>query len=174
MQNIIWFFLFWMLLLAVGVVLLLYYWYQRSEQKTDVEVHRPYDEADFSDRAGFAIVEYPDNEIMIPVEYWLVDDATGKITYNVVPDNYVELRAAPVGQLSIPAEYRQEAYDSVTQYEIDGITVTQSHSPGSKGMLSWQREEFDYTILAAEPEMTLLGGISDEFVTKTRAEQTRL
>ena len=55
------------------------------------------------------------------------------------------------------------------EYEIDGILITQSHSPGRDGMLRWSRDGFDFVLLAETPEMNLLGGVAADFVRQSAA-----
>ena len=119
--------------------------------------------------AGFAITSHPDNEILVPHRTWLINHGTAEIEYVITPDNFARLRAAPAGTLDIPDEFANQEYESVYTYEIDGITVTQSQSPGRNGMLQWTRDGFDFALFAQNPQMNLLGGVATEFVQQSAA-----
>lgn len=136
------------------------------------ETRTEYLQPDFGERAGFRITEYPDHEIAEAGRNWLIEDDTAEIEYNIVPDNPMQLRVAETDQLRIPEEYRIEPYESVTEYEIDGIPVKQYQSPGRRGMVTWSKNGFDYVIVAPNPEMNLLSGMADDFVRNTETVKT--
>ena len=69
-------------------------------------------------------------------------------------------------------DYTDEEYEMVTNYEIDGIPVTQYQSPGRLGMSTWTKEGFDYAVTAENPEMNLLNGVTYDFVMNTDAESS--
>ncbi|MGN0983263.1 MAG: hypothetical protein ACI4OI_00355, partial [Gemmiger sp.] len=123
-----------------------------AEADSQTEFRVQYDTPDFTDKAGFSITAYPDHEIAIPMRFWLINNDTAEIEYNIVPSNQVQFRVAKTGLLRIPSEYRNADYESVTKYDIDGTTVTQSQSPGRKGMVTWSAGGFDYAILSMGPE----------------------
>ena len=58
---------------------------------------------------------------------------------------------------------------NVATVPIDGTEVTLSQNPGRNAMASWTRNEFDYLLLCEEPQMNLLGGVIQDFVTQTTA-----
>lgn len=140
----------------------------RSRQPADVRESRTeYFQPDFSDQAGFQITQLPDSELAAAGRSWLIEGDTAEIEYNVVPDNPMMLRVAETDQLRIPEEYRIEPYESVAEYEIDGVPVKQYQSPGRRGMVTWSNNGFDYVIVAPNPEMNLLSGVADDFVRNT-------
>ena len=131
-----------------------------------------YSAPDFGETAGFAITSYPSNDILIPGRFWLINGKTAEIEYNIVPDNFARLRVAELGNLDIPDAFTENAYESVTTYSVEGIEVTQSQSPGRRGMIQWRKGEFEYVPLSEEPQMNLIGGVSTDFVTQTEANKT--
>lgn len=143
-----------------------------AEADSQSEFRVQYDTPDFTEKAGFAITAYPDHEIAIPMRFWLINNDTAEIEYNIVPANQLQLRVAKTGLLRIPLEYKDADYESVTKYDIDGTTVTQSQSPGRKGMVTWSGGGFDYAILAMSPEMNLLNGMADDLVRNTTTVST--
>ena len=81
----------------------------------------------------------------------------------------VRLRVAQTGQLDVPDTYLAYQYESVATVLIDGTEVTLSQNPGRNAMASWTRNGFDYLLLCEEPQMNLLGGVIQDFVTQTTA-----
>lgn len=127
---------------------------------------------DFTDRAGFRLEEYPSSEILIPRRFWLLSGQTAEIDYTIVPNNRAELRVARNNHLQEPDGFVDADYESVEKFVVDGITVTQSQSPGRRAMFTWTRDGFDYSLTAEDPEMTLMGGVSTPFIDHTRAEES--
>lgn len=144
----------------------------KEREPDDTEFRVEYDTPDFSEKAGFQITRYPDHEIAEPSRNWLINNDTAEIEYNIVPGNPLQLRVAETDQLRIPEEYRIEPYESVAEYEIDGIPVKQYQSPGRRGMVTWSNNGFDYVIVAPDPEMNLLSGLADDFVRNTETEMS--
>ena len=69
----------------------------------------------------------------------------------------------------MPDTYLPYQYENVATVLIDGTEVTLSQNPGRNAMASWTRNEFDYLLLCEEPQMNLLGGVIQDFVTQTTA-----
>ena len=86
-----------------------------------------------------------------------------------IPAGDVRLRVAQTGQLDVPDTYLAYQYENVATVLIDGTEVTLSQNPGRNAMASWTRNEFDYLLLCEEPQMNLLGGVIQDFVTQTTA-----
>ncbi len=145
---------------------------EKEQPPGETEFRVEYDTPDFSEKAGFQIIQYPDHEIAEPSRNWLINNDTAEIEYNIVPGNSLQLRVAETDQLRIPEEYTIEPYESVSEYEIDGIQVKQYQSPGRRGMVTWSNNGFDYVIVAPDPEMNLLSGMADDFVRNTEAVQS--
>ena len=89
------------------------------------------------------------------------------------PVSYTHLdvykRQAQTGQLDVPDTYLAYQYENVATVLIDGTEVTLSQNPGRNAMASWTRNGFDYLLLCEEPQMNLLGGVIQDFVTQTTA-----
>lgn len=171
-MNPIFFFLLAVVLAAAIVTGVIIYLLHRDTTPGEPEAYVAYTAPDYSDTAGFRLTSYPNNDVLIPRRYWLVNGGTAEVEYTVVPGKTANLRAAPVGTLKLPSEYVAEPYESVTSYPVDGVTVTQSQSPGRKAMLRWQKDGFDYAVLAPDPEMNTMGGTANDFITQTKAEKT--
>lgn len=163
-----------LILLAAGAVIgvLLVLLTRRPTPETEAEYRVEYDTPDYTEQAIFKITRYPDHEISNLLRHWLINNSTAELEYNVVPSNDVRLRVAPSDTLLIPSDYTDEEYEMVTNYEIDGIPVTQYQSPGRLGMSTWTKEGFDYAVTAENPEMNLLNGVTYDFVMNTDAESS--
>ena len=161
---------FWLILFlaVVGIAALIaaaMMWQKESIQQPGTPTgQRSYQEEysapDFTESAGFAVTMYPSTDILIPGRFWLINRKTAEIEYNVIPAGGVRLRVAQTGQLDVPDTYLAYQYENVATVLIDGTEVT---------MASWTRNEFDYLLLCEEPQMNLLGGVIQDFVTQTTA-----
>ena len=171
---------FWMILLlaVVGIAALLaavMVWQKDSgKPQNDMpsgqrSYQEEYSAPDFMERAGFAVTAYPSTDLLIPGRFWLINSKTAEIEYNAIPAGNVRLRVAQTGLIDVPDQYLSHKYESVTTILIDSVEVTLSQSPGRLAMASWTRSEFDYLLLCEEPQMNLLGGIIQDFVTQTTA-----
>ena len=160
MEQAFWLILF---LAVVGIAALIaaaMMWQKESIQQPGTPTgQRSYQEEysapDFTESAGFAVTMYPSTDILIPGRFWLINRKTAEIEYNVIPAGGVRLRVAQ--------------YESVATVLIDSTEVTLSQNPGRNAMASWTRNEFDYLLLCEEPQMNLLGGVIQDFVTQTTA-----
>ncbi len=171
MPEFIWFYLFLLAAaLFIATAAALYVALHPATDEADTgNVQQEYSAPNYPRTAGFAITSHPDNEILVPRRTWLINHGTAEIEYVITPDNFARLRAAPAGTLDIPDEFANQEYESVYTYEIDGISVTQSQSPGRNGMLQWTRDGFDFALFAQNPQMNLLGGVATEFVQQSAA-----
>ena len=174
MEQAFWLILF---LAVVGIAALIaaaMMWQKESIQQPGTPTgQRSYQEEysapDFTESAGFAVTMYPSTDILIPGRFWLINRKTAEIEYNVIPAGDVRLRVAQTGQLDVPDTYLAYQYENVATVLIDGTEVTLSQNPGRNTMASWTRNEFDYLLLCEEPQMNLLGGVIQDFVTQTTA-----
>ena len=150
MEQAFWLILF---LAVVGIAALIaaaMMWQKESIQQPGTPTgQRSYQEEysapDFTESAGFAVTMYPSTDILIPG------------------------RVAQTGQLDVPDTYLAYQYETVATVLIDGTEVTLSQNPGRNAMASWTRNGFDYLLLCEEPQMNLLGGVIQDFVTQTTA-----
>lgn len=171
MPEFIWFYLFLLasaLFVATAAALFVALHPATDEADTG-NIQQEYSAPTFTRTAGFAITSHPDTEILVPHRMWLINHGTAEIEYVITPDNFARLRAAPAGTMDIPDGFADQEYESVASYQIDGITVTQSQSPGRNGMLQWTRDGFDFALFADTPEMNLLGGVATDFVQQSAA-----
>lgn len=173
MPEFIWFYLFLLasaLFVATAAALFVALHPATDEAYTG-NLQQEYSSPAFPRTAGFAITSHPESEILVPHRMWLINHGTAEIEYVITPDNFARLRAAPAGTMEIPDGFSDQEYESVFSYQIDGITVTQSQSPGRNGMLQWTRDGFDFALFAETPEMNLLGGVATDFVRQSAAAQ---
>ena len=189
MEQAFWLILF---LAVVGIAALIaaaMMWQKESIQQPGTPTgQRSYQEEysapDFTESAGFAVTMYPSTDILIPRRFWLINRKTAEIEYNVIPAGPSGLHSNDpsrvrdsirrglkhqTGQLDVPDTYLDCQYENVATVLIDGTEVTLSQNPGRNAMASWTRNGFDYLLLCEEPQMNLLGGVIQDFVTQTTA-----
>lgn len=175
MEQAFWLILF---LAVVGIAALIaaaMMWQKESIQQPGTPTgQRSYQEEysapDFTESAGFAVTMYPSTDILIPGRFWLINRKTAEIEYNVIPAGGVRLRVAQTGQLDVPDTYPGLSIRKRGHWcRLTGTEVTLSQNPGRNAMASWTRNGFDYLLLCEEPQMNLLGGVIQDFVTQTTA-----
>ena len=113
---------------------------------------------------------YPDNELIILQRYWLIEESIAALDYSIVPGRFMTLFISKRGKMRFPENYYADAFESVEQYDISGITVTQSQKAGRRAAVYWTRGDFEYLIYSEEPEMNMMNGLAYYFVNNTRAE----
>ena len=126
----------------------------------------------YSDSAGFRLTAYPNNELVILQRYWLINESIAALDYNIVPGRFMTLFIAKRGKMRFPDNYYADAFESVEQYDIAGLTVTQSQKAGRRAAVYWTRGDFEYLIYSEEPEMNMMNGLAYYFVNNTRAEDS--
>ena len=164
MVDSLWFVLALVLLAVVSVALVLVLVLQREEAHCGRETRTEYLQPNYGQTGGFRVASAPNNEIIIPYRYWLIEGCVSEIDYNIVPGRRMSLRTAKQGQMLYLA------FEDVQQYEIDGITVTQRQNAGRITGISWARDGYEYLLYSIQPEMNMVVGLAVEFVTNTRAE----
>lgn len=172
MLTDVWFYLFWVsaaLCVSTGAALFVVL-HPATDPADTGNQQREYTTPNFARTAGFVISSHPDSEILVPQRFWLINDNTAEIEYLIVPGSFARLRAAPAGLLELPDSFLDGPFESVAEYPVDGIMVTQSQSPGRDGMLRWTKDGFDYALLVNNPEMNLLGGVAPDFVRQSNAQ----
>lgn len=145
----------------------------RNRKKTGREVHVEYLKPDYTRSAGFQLVSLPDDDILTPTRYWLVDGEIAEVEYAVAYSNDVTFRVAPVGNLQVPEKYAGFNYQSLGSYNVGDVDVTLQQSPGQASILNWSKNGFDYAVFAPGSEMNLMGGVSQQFVTESNAVYER-
>lgn len=172
MVESIWFVLVLVLLAVVSVALVLMIVLQNDLRATGRETRTQYLTPNYSRAAGFRLTSYPDNELVILQRYWLIDESIAALDYSIVPGRFMTLFIAKQGKMRFPDNYYTEMFESVEQYEISGITVTQSQKAGRRSAVYWTRDNFEYLIYSEEPEMNMMNGLAYYFVNNTRAEKS--
>lgn len=172
MVDSLWFVIALILLAVESVVLILLLVLRREEPRPDARQTRTeYLQPNYNEVAGFRLTAYPDNEIIIPQRYWLIESEVAEIDFIIVPGRAMSLRAARQGTMREPANLTASDYERTEQYEIDGLTVTQKQNAGRFTSLSWTRDGFDYILYSQSPEMNMVSGLGVPFIVNTRAEE---
>lgn len=170
MMDSLWFVIVLVLLAVVSVALVLVLVLRREELRDGRETRTEYLQPNYGQTGGFRVASTPNNEIIIPYRYWLIEGRVSEIDYNIVPGRRMSLRTAKQGQMLYPAGFFDLAFEDVQQYEIDGIMVTQRQNAGRITGISWARDGYEYLLYSMQPEMNMVVGLAVEFVTNTRAE----
>lgn len=172
MVESIWFVIVLILLAAVSVALVLMIVLYGDMRETGRETRTQYLTPNYSQSAGFRLTAYPNNELVILLRYWLIDESIAALDYSIVPGRFMTLFVAKQGKMRFPDNYYADAFESVEQYEISGLTVTQSQKAGRRAAVYWAQDGFEYLIYSEEPEMNMMNGLAYYFVNNTRAENS--
>lgn len=172
MVESIWFVIVLILLAAVSVALVLLLVLQADARDTGRETRTQYLAPNYSQSAGFRLTAYPNNELVILQRLWLIDESIAALDYNIVPGRFMTLFVSKKGKMRFPENSEEETFESVEQYDIDGVTVTQNQKAGRRGLVYWTRGDFEYLIYSREPEMNMMNGLAYYFVYNTRAENS--
>lgn len=173
MVDLVWFVLVLVVLAVESAVLVWLLTENRSSSPSDGrETRTEYLQPDYNESAGFRLTAYPDNEIVLPQRYWLIENEVAEIDFIVVPGRAMSLRAARSGTMRQPTQLYANEAERTEQYEIDGLTITQKQNAGRFTSLSWSRDGFDYILYSQRPEMNMVSGLGVSFIVNTRAEET--
>lgn len=172
MVESIWFVIVLILLAAVSVALVLMIVLHGDMRTSGRETRTQYLTPNYSHSAGFRLTAYPNNELVILQRYWLIDESIAALDYTIVPGRFMTLFIAKQGRMRFPDNYYADAFESVEQYTIDNLTVTQSQKAGRRTAVYWTRGGFEYLIYSEEPEMNMMNGLAYYFVNNTRAENS--
>lgn len=172
MVESIWFVIVLILLAAVSVALILMIVLYGDVRETGRESRTQYPVPNYSQSAGFRLTSYPNNELVILQRYWLIDESIAALDYSIVPGRFMTLFVAKQGKMRFPDNYYADAFESVEQYDISGLTVTQSQKAGRRAAVYWAQDGFEYLIYSEEPEMNMMNGLAYYFVNNTRAENS--
>lgn len=170
MVEAIWFVIVLILLAVVSVALILTLVLTREVKSSGRETRTQYLTPNYAQEAGFRLTAYPDNELIILQRYWLIEESIAALDYSIVPGRFMTLFISKQGKMRFPENYYADAFESVEQYDIAGITVTQSQKAGRRAAVYWTRGDFEYLIYSEEPEMNMMNGLAYYFVNNTRAE----
>lgn len=172
MVESIWFVIVLILLAVVSVALILMIVLRADAGVSGRDTRTQYLSPNYSDSAGFRLTAYPNNELVILQRYWLINESIAALDYNIVPGRFMTLFIAKRGKMRFPDNYYADAFESVEQYDISGLTVTQSQKAGRRAAVYWTRGDFEYLIYSEEPEMNMMNGLAYYFVNNTRAEES--
>ena len=172
MVESIWFVIALILLAVVSVALILMIVLRADAGVSGRDTRTQYLSPNYSDSAGFRLTAYPNNELVILQRYWLINESIAALDYNIVPGRFMTLFIAKRGKMRFPDNYYADAFESVEQYDIAGLTVTQSQKAGRRAAVYWTLGDFEYLIYSEEPEMNMMNGLAYYFVNNTRAEDS--
>lgn len=172
MVESIWFVIVLILLATVSVALVLTLVLHSEVHADGRETRTQYLAPNYSDSAGFRLTAYPNNELVILRRLWLIEDNIAALDYSIVPGRYMTLFVAKHGRMRFPESYYADTFESVEQYDISGVTVTQSQRAGRHAAVYWTRGDFEYLIYSEAPEMNMMNGLAYYFVNNTRAEKS--
>lgn len=172
MVESIWFVIVLVLLAVVSVALVLMIVLQAAEKESGRDTRTQYLTPNYSRSAGFRLTTYPNNELIILQRYWLINETIAALDYTIVPGRFMTLFIAKRGQMKFPDNFYSDAFESVEQYDISGLTVTQSQKAGRRSAVYWTRDGFEYLIYSEEPEMNMINGLAVYFVNNTKAEKS--
>lgn len=172
MVESIWFVIVLILLAVVSVALILMIVLRADAGVSGRDTRTQYLSPNYSDSAGFRLTAYPNNELVILQRYWLINESIAALDYSIVPGRFMTLFIAKRGKMRFPDNYYADAFESVEQYDISGLTVTQSQKAGRRAAVYWTRGDFEYLIYSEEPEMNMMNGLAYYFVNNTRAEES--
>lgn len=170
MVDSLWFILVMGLLAVVSAALIIVLAVRRVDMPSGRETRTEYLQPNYGQTGGFRVTSSPNNEIVIPYRYWLIEGQVSEIDYDIVPGRRMSLRTAKQGQMLYPAGLSESDFESVASYDIDGITVTQRQNAGRVTGITWTREGYEYLLYSLQPEMNMIAGLAVPFVTNTRSE----
>lgn len=170
MVDSLWFILVMGLLTVVSAALIIVLAVRRVDMTDGRETRTEYLQPNYGQAGGFRVTSSPNNEIIIPYRYWLIEGQVSEIDYNIVPGRRMSLRTAKQGQMLYPAGLSESDFESVASYDIDGIPVTQRQNAGRVTGITWTRGGYEYLLYSLQPEMNMIAGLAVPFVTNTRSE----
>ena len=130
MMDSLWFVIVLVLLAVVSVALVLVLVLRREELRDGRETRTEYLQPNYGQTGGFRVASTPNNEIIIPYRYWLIEGRVSEIDYNIVPGRRMSLRTAKQGQMLYPAGFFDLAFEDVRRpHRKTDCTVPHSHFP---------------------------------------------
>ena len=94
MVDSLWFVIVLVLLAVVSVTLVLVLVLRREEERDGRETRTEYLQPNYGQTGGFRVSSSPNNEIIIPYRYWLIEGQVSEIDYDIVPGRRMSLRTA--------------------------------------------------------------------------------
>ena len=124
---------------------------------------------DFSETAGFRVVQLPSDTIIALESSWALDSRAGELRFIIEPEWPATLRIGRSGTDLGLGEY-SAVYDISSNLTFEGITVLLQQTADGESLAQWSREGYDYALHFQEGEITLAGGLVDDFVSEIIAE----
>ena len=85
MVDSLWFILVMGLLTVVSAALIIVLAVRRVDMTDGRETRTEYLQPNYGQAGGFRVTSSPNNEIIIPYRYWLIEGQVSEIDYNIVP-----------------------------------------------------------------------------------------
>ena len=116
MVDSLWFVIALLLLVVESVVLVLLLTLRWETPRADArETRTEYLQPNYNEVAGFRLAAYPDNEIIIPQRYWLIEREVAEVDFVIVPGRAMSLRAARSGVMREPVNLTVNGYERSEQ-----------------------------------------------------------
>lgn len=153
-------------LLAILLTVLRALWIAKKDREK-----RRFDKPDFTNYAGFKVTGLPGDEIVRLEHTELLGRKVAQLEFVVDPEWKAVLRIARKG-VSLRLEEFQQNYEQRTVTYEDGVRVVVQQNPGGEALMTWTKDEFDYSLYFERTQMGLVGGMLDDFVRETEAVES--
>ncbi|GKI15207.1 hypothetical protein CE91St44_16920 [Oscillospiraceae bacterium] len=153
-------------LLAILLTVLRALWIAKKDREK-----RPFDKPDFTNYAGFKVTSLPGDEIVRLESVYLIGRKVAQLEFVIDPEWKAILRIARKG-VPLRLEEFQQNYEQRTVTYEDGVRVVVQQNPGGEALMTWTKDEFDYSLYFERTQMGLVGGMLDDFVRETEAVES--
>ena len=153
-------------LLAILLTVLRALWIARKDKEK-----REFDKPDFTNYAGFKVISLPGDEIVRLAHTALLGRRVAQLEFVIDPEWKAILRIARKG-VPLRLEEFQQNYEQRTVTYEDGVRVVVQQNPGGEALMTWTKDEFDYSLYFERTQMGLVGGMLDDFVRETEAVES--
>lgn len=153
-------------LLAILLTVLRALWIAKKDREK-----RPFDKPDFTNYAGFKVTSLPGDEIVRLESVYLIGRKVAQLEFVIDPEWKAILRIARKG-VPLRLEEFQQNYEQRTVTYEDGVRVVVQQNPGGETLMTWTKDEFDYSLYFERTQMGLVGGMLDDFVRETEAVES--
>ena len=153
-------------LLAILLTVLRALWLARKDK-----AQREFDKPEFPKSAGFKVTSLPGDEIVRLEHTELLGRRVAQLEFVIDPEWKAILRIARKG-VPLRLEEFQQNYEQRTVTYEDGVRVVVQQNPGGEALMTWTKDEFDYSLYFERTQMGLVGGMLDDFVRETEAVES--
>lgn len=124
---------------------------------------------DFTEHAGFRMVQLPRDSIIKLDSSWAKSGRVGEMRFVIEPEWTATLRVGRTG-CDLGLDEFESNYDGRATLNFEGIRVLHQQNPGGEALLQWSRQGFDYCLHFPETEQGMAAGLADDFVLETLME----